>query len=150
MINLTIEGDRALLAKIRTATAEVTAALEEAVDETTTLVTRDAKANAPVDTGALRKDIRSRRPAPLVGEVVTDLPYSRRIEFGFVASTLISEHNRTITQVFGRPIAPKTIRISEHWVTYNQAGQFYMTRAADGQRPQFLKRASAAVGAALR
>lgn len=125
MINLTIEGDRALLAKIRTATAEVTAALEEAVDETTTLVTRDAKANAPVDTGALRKDIRSRRPAPLVGEVVTDLPYSLRVEFGFVGADSL-----------GR--------------VYNQAGQFYMTRAADGQRPQFLKRASDAVGAALR
>lgn len=50
--------------------------------------------------------------AEIVGRVGTNLKYAAVHEYG--GTVEVPEHERTITQVFGRPISPRTIAVQAH------------------------------------
>lgn len=83
--------------------------LRAAMTEATTILSGDASAGAPFLSGALHDSIHPIVSSPTHGEVVSDLPYSRRREYGFSG----------MTDSLGRYFA-------------NDPGRFYMTDALAG------------------
>lgn len=54
-------------------------------------------------------------PSEIVGKVGANVEYAKRLEFGFEGTEQVGAHQRTISQVFGRPLdAPMTIDVSAH------------------------------------
>ena len=95
--------------------------VSEAIEATAILVRDDAKEGAPFEFGNLRNSIKKRvEVAELYGRVFTNMEYARRQELGF--------HD---TDKLGR--------------TYDQAGFFYMTKAANKHRKGHKKRVKEAI-----
>lgn len=110
-ITAKVEGLRNLKGKLSQYERELKRQYGFALQATATGVRDDAKAEAPVDTANLRNSIRTdfQDLGKLYARVLTSLEYARRQEFGF-----------TGTDALGR--------------TYDQAGSFFMTKAAKKHR----------------
>lgn len=80
-LSLNATGVREVNALLARATRDTEAAAQAVVDRYAGLVEREAKALAPVDTGALRQNIRAEL-GRLAASVVSDLPYSAAVELG--------------------------------------------------------------------
>lgn len=102
-------------------------ALSDSVTAGALLVENDAKIAAPVLTGTLRRSIHTEVTAgdgeasALVG---TDVPYARRLEFGFVGADRLGRH-------------------------YNQAARPYLRPALDNNRERVSELISRAVRSAI-
>lgn len=89
---------------------------KEAVQDAALDCANLAKEKAPFRTGTLRRSIHAEQgDSDLTWVAGTDVPYARRLEYGFVGRDRRGRH-------------------------YNQAARPYMTPAAEAVRPRFMKR----------
>jgi HK97 gp10 family phage protein len=81
-----IEGGRELAEKFKAIGKQVYTEQEQGVLQAAMIVERDAKINAPVDTGRLRSSITSRIAendgTTIAAEVGTNVQYAQAVEFG--------------------------------------------------------------------
>ncbi len=96
-----------------------------------------------VQTGKLRRSIYSYVEAEgdAISGVVAqsgDVKYGARWEFGFTGDEVVQAHVRTITQAFGRAIAPREVEVREFTRHIDQPARPYM-------RPSLAERAEAIV-----
>ncbi|WP_053078378.1 hypothetical protein [Methylobacterium tarhaniae] len=105
-----------------------------------------------VVTGKLRRSIYSyvETEGDRISGVVAqsgDVKYGARWEFGFTGDEVVQAHVRTITQAFGRAIAPREVEVREFTRHVDQPARPFM-------RPSLAERAAAIVarlkGAAVR
>ena len=83
--------------------------------------------NPPVDAGNYRSQIRYDG----ANEVVAHAKYSAAIEYGFDNyEENVKEHERVISQAFGKPITPKTVTVKAHTRTMNRKPNPVMRNAA--------------------
>lgn len=81
-MSATVVGADKVAANMRKAAAAIEEAVGDAVREAAMLVEREAKINAPVDTGRLQGSIGSEEKNPLLFEVGTNMEYAVPVEFG--------------------------------------------------------------------
>lgn len=71
-------------------------------------------------TGTLRRSIHPgaelQNEGDIVGLIGTNISYARLHEFG--GTFQVPGHWRTITQAFGRPIAPRSVNVAAHAITF--------------------------------
>ncbi len=91
-MNLTVQmrGLDTLSLKVKYMIRPVQAALKDGVDEAAAMFEATAKENSPVDTGANRDSITTAvvedSPERQVRSIAPHMPYSARLEFGFVGA----------------------------------------------------------------
>ena len=86
MANIKIEGQKELQERLKKIESTAKTAIEQALLNSALIVERDAKINAPVDTGRLRSSIMHRDKdfgtnEPMI-EVGTNVEYAPYVEFG--------------------------------------------------------------------
>lgn len=67
------------------------------------------------------------------------IPYASVHEFGFRGKVQVDQHERTITQVYGRPIAARAITIRAHDRDVNIPARPYLRPAVDDSRVAILR-----------
>lgn len=79
------------------------AVLDDIIIAAGQVIASDAKGNAPVDTGTLRRSITVEAVAPGDVRVGSDVPYAARIEFGFNATDSRGRQYHQAAQPYLRP-----------------------------------------------
>lgn len=92
-------------------------AIEDLTVKTGLKIEETAKESAPVDTGNYRSEINYDG----TNEVIARAKYSAAIEYGFDNyEENVREHERVISQAFGKPITPKVVTVKAHTRTMNR------------------------------
>ncbi len=81
----------------------------------------------------------------IVGANMSKAKYAAFWEYGFSGAVSVKQHLRTITQAFGREIAPETINVSAHSRNINQAARPFIHPALNDMRSEIVQRITAAV-----
>jgi phage gpG-like protein len=74
----------------------------------------------------------------VIVEFGSKVEYAAVHEFGFSGSVTVPGHTRTITQAFGRPIAPRQVQVRSFVKNMNIPARPYLAPAIDNQN-NFLK-----------
>lgn len=103
------------------------AAVQDLIVKTGLKIEETAKENAPVDTGNYRSEISYDGSNTIIAQA----KYSAAIEYGFDNyEENVREHERVISQAFGKPITPKTVTVKAHIRTMNRTPNPVMRNAA--------------------
>ena len=113
-------------------------------------IERNARANAPVRSGALRASIAAEVAVTedaIGASVGSDLPYARILEYGFADVETVRAHLRRIREVFGRPLRGgerlAAVRVHARRATVEERS--YLRSALDELSPQITAAAAEAV-----
>lgn len=101
-----------------------------------------------VKTGRLRNSIHSKTVEEndnIVATISTNVKYAAIHEYGFNGSETIKAHTRRITQVYGKPISPKTIIINSFNRQVNLPERSFMRSALDEMRDKIINELNSAV-----
>ena len=117
MIDFTVSGDEAVIARLKRMSPAVQTAVSAAVTRACIMLTAVAKAkvSGPVlktKTGTLRRKINYRvveGADSVVGTVGLKLAYGAIHEYGFDGSGTVKSYQRTIKEAFGHAISPRTV-----------------------------------------
>lgn len=102
-------------------------AVEDLRIKTGLKIEETAKESAPVDSGNYRSEINYDG----ANEVIARAKYSAAIEYGFDNyEENVREHERVISQAFGKPITPKVVTVKAHTRTMNRKPNPVMRNAA--------------------
>lgn len=102
-------------------------AIQDLTVKTGLKIEETAKETAPVDTGNYRSEINYDG----ANEVIARAKYSAAIEYGFDNyEENVREHERVISQAFGKPITPKIVTVKAHTRTMNRKPNPVMRNAA--------------------
>jgi phage gpG-like protein len=85
----------------------------------------------------------------IVGSVGVNTPYAAIHEYGFQGVVNVREHLRTITQAFGKPIAPREIAVRAHPMSMNLPERSYLRSTLAANAPAIADRLRAAVDEAV-
>jgi phage gpG-like protein len=133
MANFTITADvQAALKAFESYGAQARDAVFAGVARTGYQALDHARVTAPKISTTLARSITLEEDREDVSVVVfTNVEYAAVIEFGFNGVQQVRQHPRTITQAFGRRIAPVTTTVTAHSRTVVRPAQPYMQPAAD-------------------
>ena len=102
-------------------------AIQDLTVKTGLKIEETAKETAPVDSGNYRSEINYDG----ANEVIARAKYSAAIEYGFDNyEENVREHERAISQAFGKPITPKVVTVKAHTRTMNRKPFTNMRNAA--------------------
>lgn len=102
-------------------------AIQDLTVKTGLKIEETAKESAPVDSGNYRSEINYDG----ANTVIARAKYSAAIEYGFDNyEENVKEHERVISQAFGKPITPKTVTVKAHTRTMNRKPNPVMRNAA--------------------
>ncbi|EGK12961.1 phage tail component protein [Desmospora sp. 8437] len=125
---------RAAISRIKAYETQKIAGIKKAVQETAINVQREARKNAPVDTGRLRSSIRHNQTDGGFGaEVGTDVKYAPHIEFGTRPHTIRPKNKKALYWKG----AKHPVKVVHHPGTKARP---FLFPAAEGERPKFEKR----------
>lgn len=108
-MNLTVEmrGLDALSLRVQYMIKPVRAALKDGVDEAAFIFETEAKQNSPVMSGAnrdsIRTDVMKDEPEKQVRGIAPHMPYSHRLEYGFVGTDSLGRKYHQAAQPYMRP-----------------------------------------------
>jgi phage gpG-like protein len=101
-----------------------------------------------VRSGTLRRSINqevTQSGSVIKGIVGTNVSYARPHEYGFSGAVQVREHLRTITKVFGRPLAnPVTQTVRAHTMNVNLPERSFLRSALKDFEPRILAELKAA------
>ena len=102
----------------------------------------DGRPGPIVRTGRLRASITGRvSPDGFSAVIGTNVEYAPRLEMGFSGTERVKAHTRTITQAFGRPIAPRRVDVGPFERQANHpAYPFLRPGVEDAQRKGIIER----------
>lgn len=116
-------------------------ALNDLTTKTGEAVVKNAVENAPTNTGNYKSQI----SYDGANTVTAKVNYSAAIEYGFDNyEETVNEHERVITQAFGKKIDPKIVNVKAHTRTMNRTPNPVMRNAAakvQKEIPQIWKQA---------
>lgn len=99
-------------------------------------IVENAVENAPTDTGNYKSQIEYDG----VNTVTAHAKYSAAIEYGFDNyEENVKEHERVISQAFGKPITPKVVTVKAHTRTMNRKPNPVMRNAATQVQKEILQ-----------
>lgn len=99
-----------------------------------------AKANAPVDKGFHRRNIRHNPSARfLTTSMIAAAEYASVLEFGFFGLVGVDAHTREITQAFGRDIPRQTITVGSHVRPMNRPARPHLVPAGERALKQLVE-----------
>jgi hypothetical protein len=102
-------------------------------------VSAQAKRNAPVKTGKLRRSITfpplKQSPGVITGVVGPNVAYARRVEEGFQGTENVRSFFRTQSMAFGHEIAPRKVQVRAHARKVNQPAKPYLVPAFNSVTP---------------
>jgi hypothetical protein len=102
-------------------------------------VSADAKRNANVKTGKMRRSINfpplKQSPGVVTGVVGPNVIYARRVHDGFQGTENVRAFFRMQTKAWGRDIAPRKVEVRAHARKVNQQGNPFLLDAFNGVTP---------------
>jgi phage gpG-like protein len=157
MITARIAGDAEVLLKLGGMGPRIRTALRTAVEREAIRLTayvKEAKLSGQVlknRTGTLRRKINytvQESPDAVTGRVGVKLAYAAAHEFGFEGTVTVREHLRTITQAFGRQIAPVSVVVRAHDMHMRLPERSFLRSSLRDNAPGIRDRLRAAIMAA--
>lgn len=161
MLNITVSGDKELIARIEAMPAAVHAALLRKV--TVLALKLEAKIKTDklsgqvlnVRSGALRRSISNAvedSSTKITGRAFSsgDVKYAAIHEFGFKGSETVKAHTRVIKQAFGKAISPKTVMVSAFTRQMNMPERSFMRTALADMQGEIVQGLTAAVAEGLK
>lgn len=106
-----------------------------------------------VRTGTLRRSINERveqQATSTTGTVGTNVDYAARFEYGFHGSETVKAHQRTIRQVFGKPIDERVIQVRSFTRQANQPERSFLRSALHDMEAQIKADMAAALRQAVK
>lgn len=159
MISFAVRNTENVLLNLRSTELRIRDRLRDTITRLTIELTRHVKEDKLSGqvlknrTGTLRRKINYRvteTPQSIVGQVGVKLSYAAAHEYGFQGTVTVRAHLRTVTQAFGRPIAPTETAVRAHSMRMHLPERSYLRSALRDQAPTIIEQLRAAVAEASR
>lgn len=158
MITGRVEGDDRVVAKLGSAGIVAKDEIRQSIGVLTLRLAVRVKLKLSDDvlhvrTGRLRRSITSKvtdDAQGVVGTVGTNVEYARPHEYGFKGTQSVKQSLRTITQAWGRPIAPMQVIVRPHTRKVDYPAKSFLRSALAGMSDEIAEELAQAVKRALK